>query len=412
MVLSRHRHKSELGYLRCFITDTLIDIMVLNTNAYAITRQASPTFVTDAAEMWRFIAARVRMGIVRLPEFRLYWQAEYRDSYVTQLFTRDRFLLLQRYWQIAPPTPAGEKHTVVQKISPLYRDCQAYFAAYYTPGDNFALDRIDGEVPGPDRDQDCDQEQAHLHRIQVLHRWRGRLPAGLRTVPRQGRLRHAAQRHPQDGPWHSSRPILILSTHHQVDQFVTVDHEDNRPAEVKPQVAVDYNYNKGHVDAVDQVKSYYGLERRVQRRWRRRWTGGRRRTCACWGAGGSLGRRRRRQHPLVDVVGAVDQTHTEQTVGHVWMSLVPPCDVVVLMQLGARQEVSEHVVHSAAVAGVDADVVCERDRVDLTQQAGEAAGSRGLPVDDVDICRVVDEEQNAAVPEHGAVRRQGSEHRE
>ena len=67
--------------------------------------------------------------------------------------------------------------------------------------------------------------------------------------------------------WYSAKPILILSTHHRVDHFVTVTHTDNRPSEVKPQVAVDYSDNKGHVDTVDQIRQYYGLERRVQRTW-------------------------------------------------------------------------------------------------------------------------------------------------
>ena len=66
--------------------------------------------------------------------------------------------------------------------------------------------------------------------------------------------------------WHSARPILVLSTHHRVDHFVTVTHTDDRASEVKPQVAVDYNHNEGHVDGVDQMRQYV-LERRVQRTW-------------------------------------------------------------------------------------------------------------------------------------------------
>ena len=133
VVLPRNRAHTELGYLRCFIADTLINIFVTNTNAYAQSLAATPPFVTDAAEMWRFIAARIRMGIVRLPETRMYWQAEYRDTIVTQLLTRDRFDLLLRYCHIAAPTPAGDKHTVIEKIAPLYRDCQTTFAAYMPP---------------------------------------------------------------------------------------------------------------------------------------------------------------------------------------------------------------------------------------------------------------------------------------
>ena len=74
------------------------------------------------------------MGIVCLPETRMYCEVEYQDSYVTQLLTRDRFDELQRYWHIALPTPAGVTHTVIDKTSPLYRDCQTYFEAFYTPG--------------------------------------------------------------------------------------------------------------------------------------------------------------------------------------------------------------------------------------------------------------------------------------
>ena len=32
-------------------------------------------------------------------------------------------------------------------------------------------------------------------------------------------------------------------------------------------MAVDYNNNKGHVDVIDQLRQYYGLERRVHRTW-------------------------------------------------------------------------------------------------------------------------------------------------
>ena len=40
--------------------------------------------------MWRYIATRIRMGIVRLPAMAMYWQAELGDRYITQLLTRDR----------------------------------------------------------------------------------------------------------------------------------------------------------------------------------------------------------------------------------------------------------------------------------------------------------------------------------
>ena len=291
--------------------------------------------------MWRFIAARIRMGIVRLPKMHMYWEAEYEDGYVTQLVTRDRFFDLLRYWHNAPPTPAGEKQTAVQKISPLYHDCQTLFEAYFIPGCEFAVDesmvRCKGKTPwkttikikptktgykmytlasdgyllafaiyrgkgGYDTPHaaidntvvnlvrpwsDCNRIlyfdnlytspklcdhllQMGIRSCGICRPNRSDLPPGVRAAMKElAKGEHQCWQRGQLGciAWHSARPILILSTHHRVDHFVTVDHEDARPPVEKPQVAVDYNYNKGHVDTVDQLRQYYGLERRVQRTW-------------------------------------------------------------------------------------------------------------------------------------------------
>ena len=341
VVLPRDCTRTEVGYFRCFITDTLIDIIVTNTNAYALSLAASPPFITDAAEMWRFIATRIRMGIAQLPEQAMYWQAQYKDSYVTQLFTRDRFLLLQRYWHVAPPTPPDEKHTVVQKTSPLYHHCQTLFQAYCTPGCELAVDesmvRCKGRTPWKTTIKikpiktgykmytlasytyllaftiyrgkgGYDTPHASLHHtvVDLVRPWAncnrivyfdnlytspnlcedllrmgvrscGICRAGRKDLPPNIRLamkqldkgQYKSWQRGQLGciAWHSANPILILSTHHRVDHFVTVAHTDNRPSEVKPQVAVDYNNDKGHVDTVDHLRQYYGLERRVQRTW-------------------------------------------------------------------------------------------------------------------------------------------------
>ena len=82
------------------------------------------------------------------------------------------------------------------------------------------------------------------------------LPPGIREILKQldkGELQ--AWKRGQLGclAWHSARPILILSTHHRVSHFVVVSHPDSRLSQLKPQVAVDYNNNKGHVDEVDQM---------------------------------------------------------------------------------------------------------------------------------------------------------------
>jgi hypothetical protein len=79
VALPRHRVRTELGFLHCFLDPALIDIFVTNTNEYAIARGAVDWFPVTTEEMWRYLAIRIRQGIVRLPELHHYWEASYRD---------------------------------------------------------------------------------------------------------------------------------------------------------------------------------------------------------------------------------------------------------------------------------------------------------------------------------------------
>ena len=67
--------------------------------------------------------------------------------------------------------------------------------------------------------------------------------------------------------WHDSREVLFLSTHQRVDRVTAIPAAGGRPATFLPTVAVDYNLNKGHVDQVDQLRSYHVVQRRGRRTW-------------------------------------------------------------------------------------------------------------------------------------------------
>jgi hypothetical protein len=67
--------------------------------------------------------------------------------------------------------------------------------------------------------------------------------------------------------WNDKRPVLFLSTHRRVDNLITTTPINGRPSITRPAVAMDYNFNKGHVDMVDQLRSYYVVERRGRRTW-------------------------------------------------------------------------------------------------------------------------------------------------
>jgi hypothetical protein len=114
---------SEMGYLQCFLTPSLISTIATNTNLYATSKQAPAGWATTPEEVWLCIAVHIFMGIVELPYLHMYWEGGWRQQYVVEAFSRNRFKELLRYFHIAEPTPVGVKRTVVQKIQPLYDTC-------------------------------------------------------------------------------------------------------------------------------------------------------------------------------------------------------------------------------------------------------------------------------------------------
>ena len=341
VVLPRHRVSSELGFLQCFIDQSLIDTIVANTNLYAAARQAVGWVDVTVDELWRYLAVRIRQGIVVLPDLHHYWDAEYRDNYITQLMTRNRFIQLHRYFHIVPPVPRDQQQTVVEKTAPFYHQCQRLFKQYYNPGRNLAIDetmiRFQGRsawitviknkpVPvgyklytvasegylldfcifrgkgGYNSPQNVLQNVVTelVDHWKGQHRWlffdnlytspalcdalleksirscgtcrmnRKGLPANLKRQGRQ--LRKGELKAWQRGQlgcvvWSDARPVVFLSTHQRVDSLTEIPSHGGRPTSTRPTVAVDYNYNKGHVDQVDQLRSYYVVQRRGRRTW-------------------------------------------------------------------------------------------------------------------------------------------------
>jgi hypothetical protein len=82
------------------------------------------------------------MGILDLPYLHMYWRGQWRQPYVINAFTRDRFKELLRYFHIAEPTPPSVKHDVVDMIKPLCDHCLTVFREHFTPPGMLTLDEI------------------------------------------------------------------------------------------------------------------------------------------------------------------------------------------------------------------------------------------------------------------------------
>jgi Transposase IS4 len=341
--LPRNRHHSELGYLQ-FLTPELVSTMATNSNLYATSKGAAAGWATSAAELWRFISVHIFMGIVVLPSYKMYWEEGWRQQYVVEAFSRNRFKELLRYFHIAEPTPAGVKRTVIEKIRPLYDLCLQTFPDYFIPPREFTIDetmvRFKGrsgwitvikgkptpigyklytvashgylltfkvyEGKGGYRTRqgvihhtvmELVKRWAHSNRILFMdnlytspHLCEHLLNIGIRscgttrpnraTLPPQ--IKKTMKSLEQDETkawqrgqlgllaWCDKKPILMLSTHHRVDDMVTVAQNlgpNHPPTVTKPTVSVDYNHHKCHVDTVDQLRQYYAMQRKSVKDW-------------------------------------------------------------------------------------------------------------------------------------------------
>ena len=339
--LPRHHARTELGFLQAYMDPALIQHFVTNTNLYAAARQAVAWVDTTTDEIWRYLAVRIRQGIVDLPELHMYWAHGYRDEYIVQLMVRDRFMALHRYFHIEPPVDRDVRENVVVKTARFYHQCQRLFKAYYEPGQNFAVDetmiRFQGRsawitvirakpVPVGFKLYTVasdgylldfrifrgkggrKQKESVLHHTVVdlvtpwkdSNRWlffdnlytspalcdhllllgirscgtcrpnRAELPDDLyESMARLKKNKTSTWQRGQLGclVWNDAKPVPFLSTHCTVSQMTDIPATHGREATRRPTVAVDYNNNKSHVDQVDQLRSYYVVERRTRRTW-------------------------------------------------------------------------------------------------------------------------------------------------
>ena len=138
--LPTHHVSTELGFFQCMLTEQTVAAIATNTTAYAHSKGWPAGWQTSAAEIWLFIAVHIYMGIVRLPRAHMYWEDSWQQSFVVDSSGRQRYRELLRFFHIAPPTPAGTRHTVIDKVSPLLTSCEHTFSACYLPTQQMAFD--------------------------------------------------------------------------------------------------------------------------------------------------------------------------------------------------------------------------------------------------------------------------------
>ena len=128
-----HHVSTELGFFQCLLTEQTVTAIANHTTAYAHSKGWPATWQTSAEELWLFIAVHIYMGIAHLPRTHMYWEDSLRQMFVVNAFSQHRFTDLLRFFHVAPPTPAGTRHTVIDKVSTLLTACQQSFSSCYLP---------------------------------------------------------------------------------------------------------------------------------------------------------------------------------------------------------------------------------------------------------------------------------------
>lgn len=95
---------------------------------------------TTTSELYAFLGIHIYMGIDRLPSTEMYWSEKYAHSFVTSLFSRDRFKELLRYFRVVPAPVAATPRNPIPHVRVLAEKLNQSFSSHFTPINDFTID--------------------------------------------------------------------------------------------------------------------------------------------------------------------------------------------------------------------------------------------------------------------------------
>lgn len=130
---------SPLQLVRLFLTDALLTTWIGFIVSFSI-KYAPAQLSLSINELFAFIACSIYMGIVRLPELEMYWQAEWQQNFITSLFTYTRYSAILRCFCVCEPTVGGAFDDVGGHVSDLFTHLNTTFPRYFTSGRVLVID--------------------------------------------------------------------------------------------------------------------------------------------------------------------------------------------------------------------------------------------------------------------------------
>lgn len=136
-----------------FITDDLLDIIVIETNKYAKQKIKESSLTgrawlhswkpTTRDEIKKFIGIIVYMSIVTFPELSLYWSKSklYVNSFVRNLMTRERFEVVLSCLHFRDSTDVNDQLDPLFNLRPLVTAVSDRCQAVYKPGPDIVINQ-------------------------------------------------------------------------------------------------------------------------------------------------------------------------------------------------------------------------------------------------------------------------------
>ncbi|CAH1960999.1 unnamed protein product [Acanthoscelides obtectus] len=290
--------KAPYDFFKIFLSDELLDLIVLETNRYARQCENKPLAVnsrlhrrrdTNRVEITTFFGIVMYMGLARLPKMTDYWSKNpLYSNKVSCKMSRNRFELLLRVLHFND-NEIIDKNDRLGKLSPLLENLTNKFKEVYVPEKSVCID----ETLVPFRGRlsfrqyiknkrfkfgiklyklCCKDGYTYDIKVYCGKDKHSEKPATVSTVLSlmeplldHGRilytgnyytsvsLAHELQKRVVVLKWHDKRDILCLSTVHTE----TTTKYTRRGTEIeKPSLVVDYNSCKSFIDLSDQLKSY------------------------------------------------------------------------------------------------------------------------------------------------------------
>ena len=137
-----------LGLFSLFFNDTLVDLIVEETNRYAeqTLQGTDKEWSTDAAEIRAYMGFMILMGINQLPEIRDYWSTNEYLHYapIADRISRDWFEQITRYLHFTDndslPSRGEEGYSRLQKVDPVINHLKDKFKSVYYPHCEVSID--------------------------------------------------------------------------------------------------------------------------------------------------------------------------------------------------------------------------------------------------------------------------------